>query len=97
MDYMMVTYARDDVPGFNKVAAVCEKDIKSIFPTVSLVNYSTQAWVAFNFLIFPIDVRNVKGLLTFWLNEVGALCEEDIKSIFPTLSSYPIATAKQTR
>ena len=93
----MVTYASDDASGFNKFGKVCEKDIKSIFPTVSLVNYSTQAWVAFNFLICPIDVRNVEGLLPIWLNEIGALCEEDIKSIFPTVSSYPIATAKQKR
>ena len=45
MDYMMVTYARDDVPGFNEVGAVCEEDIKIIFRTGGVVNYLTSACV----------------------------------------------------
>lgn len=38
---MMVTSDRDDVPGFNEVAAFCEEDIKSIFPMGRFVNYLT--------------------------------------------------------
>ena len=37
----MVTHGRDDVPGFNEVAAVFEEDIKSIFPSGRFVNYLT--------------------------------------------------------
>ena len=42
---MMVTYARDDVPGFNEVKPVCQEDIKAIFPTVRFVAYLTWASV----------------------------------------------------